>query len=189
MGNKVVTFTDQQLEDYQDCTFFTRKEILRVHKRFREASPELVPLVMTEGQATSIRVPSERIGRLPELVENPFKGRMCQAFSRDRDGNLTFEDFLDLLSVFSEQAPRDIKVFYAFKIYDYDNDGFIGQSDLLEVITALTRNELTVEEHQQIVDNVIEEADVDGDGKLSYLEFEHVITRAPDFMSTFHIRI
>lgn len=42
---------------------------------------------------------------------------MCQVFSRDGQGNLTFEDFLDLLSVFSAQAPRDIKVFYAFKIY------------------------------------------------------------------------
>ena len=30
---------------------------------------------------------------------------------------MTFDDFLDILSVFSEQAPRDIKVFYAFKIY------------------------------------------------------------------------
>lgn len=40
-----------------------------------------------------------------------------EAFSRDGQGNLSFEDFLDALSVFSEQAPRDIKVFYAFKIY------------------------------------------------------------------------
>lgn len=40
-----------------------------------------------------------------------------EAFSRDGLGNLSFEDFLDALSVFSEQAPRDIKVFYAFKIY------------------------------------------------------------------------
>ncbi|EDS35090.1 conserved hypothetical protein [Culex quinquefasciatus] len=100
-----------------DCTFFTRKDILRVHKRFRETSPELVPEVMTEGQATSIQVPRDRIEKMPELVENPFKGRICEAFSRQGDGNLTFEDFLDLLSVFSEQAPRDIKVFYAFKIY------------------------------------------------------------------------
>lgn len=38
-------------------------------------------------------------------------------FSRDGKGNLSFEDFLDLLSVFSEQAPRDIKVYYAFRIY------------------------------------------------------------------------
>lgn len=36
---------------------------------------------------------------------------------------------------------------------------------------------------------VLEEADVDDDGKLSFGEFEHVITRAPDFLSTFHIRI
>jgi len=28
MGNKVATFSDQQLESYQDCTYFTRKEIL-----------------------------------------------------------------------------------------------------------------------------------------------------------------
>lgn len=45
------------------------------------------------------------------------------------------------------------------------------------------------EEQQQIADKVIEEADVDGDGKLSFLEFDHVVTRAPDFLNTFHIRL
>ena len=117
MGNKLVIFTDQQLDDYQDCTFFTRKEIIRVHKRFRDAYPDVVPKTMTEGEARSILVPMEKIEKLPELVENPFKTRMCLAFSRADDGSLTFEDFLDVLSVFSEQAPRDIKVYYAFKIY------------------------------------------------------------------------
>lgn len=33
-----------------------------------------------------------------------------------------FFQFLDCLSVFSEHAPRDLKIFYAFKIYDYDGD-------------------------------------------------------------------
>ncbi|CAD7014082.1 unnamed protein product [Ceratitis capitata] len=117
MGNKVATFTEQQLDDYQDCTFFTRKEILRVHKRFRELRPDLVPRQMTEGQASSVKVPCECIEKMPELRENPFCRRICEAFSRDGQGNLSFEDFLDALSVFSEQAPRDIKVFYAFKIY------------------------------------------------------------------------
>ncbi|EDW56534.1 GM15782 [Drosophila sechellia] len=206
MGNKVVTFTEQELDDYQvsdqsdeahfrtanfssciagpqigkDCTFFTRKEILRVHKRFRELRPDLVPRQMTEGQASSVKVPCECIEKMPELRE---------AFSRDGQGNLSFEDFLDALSVFSEQAPRDIKVFYAFKIYDFDQDGFIGHADLMSCLTTMTKNELSPEEHQQIADKVIEEADVDGDGKLSILEFEHVILRAPDFLSTFHIRI
>lgn len=53
----------------------------------------------------------------------------------------------------------------------------------------LTNQELSEDDVQQIVEKVIEEADVDGDGKLSYMEFEHVITRAPEFLSTFHIRI
>lgn len=131
-------------------------------------------------------------------------------FSRDGKGNLTFEDFLDLLSVFSEQAPRDIKVFYAFKIYgtpschpnatqlpstsififsDFDGDRYIGLPDLEQAAHLLTRNELNSEEITQIAEKVIEEADVDGDGKLSYMEFEHVILRAPDFLATFHIRI
>lgn len=30
---------------------------------------------------------------------------------------MTFEEFLDMFSVFSEAAPRDIKAVYAFKIY------------------------------------------------------------------------
>ena len=48
--------------------------------------------------------------------ENPFRHRICSVFSRDGDG-ISFEDFLDMLSAFSEQAPRDIKVYYAFRIY------------------------------------------------------------------------
>ncbi|XP_066995493.1 calcium and integrin-binding family member 2 [Anabrus simplex] len=189
MGNKLVTFTEEQFEDYQDCTFFTRKEILRVHKRFREVSPELVPKCMTGNEPVTIHVPREKIEMLPELRENPFRQRICEVFSRDGKGNLSFEDFLDLLSVFSEQAPRDIKVFYAFKIYDFDGDQHLGPNDLEQTLRLLTHNELTPEEMLQVCEKVVEESDVDGDGKLSFMEFEHVITRAPDFLSTFHIRI
>lgn len=159
-----------------------------MHKRFAQMSPD-VPRQMTEGQASTVKLSAQVIEKMPELRENPFRRKICEAFSRDGEGNLSFEEFLDLLSVFSEQAPRDIKVFYAFKIYDFDRDGFISQADLKSVLKALTRNELSPEEHQQIAEKVIEEADVDGDGKLSLLEFEHVIIRAPDFLSTFHIRI
>jgi len=56
-------------------------------------------------------------------------------------------------------------------------------------LRLLTRNALTPEEVAQVCEMVIEESDIDGDGKLSFVEFEHVITRAPEFLSTFHIRI
>lgn len=57
------------------------------------------------------------------------------------------------------------------------------------MLKLLTRGQLSVDEIAQVCEKVIEEADVDGDGKLSYMEFEHVILRAPDFLSTFHIRV
>jgi len=38
-------------------------------------------------------------------------------FSEDGQGDMTFDDFLDMFSVFSEAAPRDVKAVYAFKIY------------------------------------------------------------------------
>jgi hypothetical protein len=35
----------------------------------------------------------------------------------------------------------------------------------------------------------LNEADIDGDLRMSANEFEHVITKSPDFLSTFHFRI
>ncbi|KAK9889871.1 hypothetical protein WA026_008673 [Henosepilachna vigintioctopunctata] len=190
MGNKIVTFSEQQLHNYQDCTFFNRKEILRVYKKFRNIRPDLVPKRMRHNEPVTIKIPLEdTIQKLPELQENPFRKRICEVFSRDGNGNLSFEDFLELLSVFCEHAPRDIKVYYAFRIYDFDKDHHIGPEDIDEALKLLTRQDLTAEERQQIAEKVMEEADVDGDGKLSFMEFEHVVTRAPEFLSTFHIRI
>ena len=41
----------------------------------------------------------------------------------------------------------------------------------------------------QVVTQILSEADLDGDEKLSYVEFEHIVSRAPDFSNTFRIRI
>lgn len=51
------------------------------------------------------------------LQENPFKERIVEAFSEDGEGNLTFNDFVDMFSVLCESAPRELKANYAFKIY------------------------------------------------------------------------
>lgn len=40
-----------------------------------------------------------------------------EAFSEDGEGNLTFNDFVDMFSVLCESAPRELKANYAFKIY------------------------------------------------------------------------
>ena len=47
---------------------------------------------------------------------NPFKDQIMKVFSTSGDG-LTFEDMLDMMSVMSEHAPKNVKVEYAFRIY------------------------------------------------------------------------
>lgn len=56
-------------------------------------------------------------GHVCLLQENPFKERIVEAFSEDGEGNLTFNDFVDMFSVLCESAPRELKASYAFKIY------------------------------------------------------------------------
>lgn len=72
---------------------------------------------------------------------------------------------------------------------DFDGDNYLGKEDLRSTLRCLTRNELSEEEVEFVVEKVLEETDLDDDGKLSYIEFEHVISRSPDFMTTFHVRI
>lgn len=52
-----------------------------------------------------------------DLQENPFRNRIVEAFSEDGMGNLSFNEFVDMFSVLSEMAPRELKAIYAFKIY------------------------------------------------------------------------
>ncbi|EGI70725.1 Calcium and integrin-binding family member 3 [Acromyrmex echinatior] len=191
---------------------------IRIFKRFREiGDPGMIPHTMTPQEASSLRLPLSYLARIPELKENPFRERISEVFTQRQDSGqstsegICFEEFLEMLSVFSEQAPRDLKVFYAFKIYGtdhqvnqtsgqtdkrtngranhFDEDGVLGLDDLERTCRQLTRGGLSAEEVTTVCRKILEESDIDGDGALSYLEFEHVVTRSSDFMATFHIRI
>uniref|UniRef100_A0A673U329 Calcium and integrin-binding family member 2 n=1 Tax=Suricata suricatta TaxID=37032 RepID=A0A673U329_SURSU len=105
----------------QDCTFFNKKDILKLHARFYELAPNLVP--MDYRKSPIVHVPMSLIIQMPELRENPFKERIVESFSEDGEGNLTFNDFVDMFSVLCESAPRELKANYAFKIYGRDSRG------------------------------------------------------------------
>ncbi|CAH3176065.1 unnamed protein product [Porites lobata] len=131
MGGQHSQFTEEELKDYQELTYFTQKEILHCHKRFSQLDPEAVRA------NKNAKLPSRKIMTLPELRVNPFKDRICKVFSSSKDGELTFEDFLDMMSVFSENAPKSVKVEYAFRIYDFNEDDYICENDLKRVIVRL----------------------------------------------------
>ena len=54
----------------------------------------------------------------------------------------------------------------AFEIFDEDGDGYIECTELIRVLTAIG-DTLTDKE----ADELIKEADLNGDGKINYVEF------------------
>jgi len=184
MGASHSVFTEAELDDYQELTFFSKKEILHVHKRFHLLDPDAVRA------DKNAQLPMDTILELPELKVNPFKDRICKVFSSTGDGSLKFEDFLDMMSVFSDAAPKSVKAEYAFQIYDFDDDDFISSPDLREVVNRLSgEQQLSDADMQQLIDNILEESDLDDDDALSFAEFEHVISKSPDFLNSFRIRL
>ena len=52
-----------------------------------------------------------------------------------------------------------------------DNDGFISNGELFQVLKMMVGNNLKETQLQQIVDKTVLNADKDGDGKISFDEF------------------
>uniref|UniRef100_A0A8C6QGD9 Calcium and integrin binding family member 3 n=1 Tax=Nannospalax galili TaxID=1026970 RepID=A0A8C6QGD9_NANGA len=152
--------------------------------RYQDLAPQLVPLDYTS--CPDVKVPYELIGTMPELKDNPFRQRIAQVFSQDGDGHMTLDNFLDMFSVMSEMAPRDLKAYYAFKIYDFNDDNYICAWDLEQTVTRLTRGELSAEEVSLVCEKVLDEADSDHDGRLSLEDFQSMILRSPDFLRYEH---
>lgn len=63
----------------------------------------------------------------------------------------------------------------------------LGVSDLKQIIERLIGkdNHLSEQEMERLIQNILEEADLDDDGALSFAEFEHIINRSSDFMKYF----
>lgn len=63
-------------------------------------------------------------------------------------------------------------IIFQFQIFDKDGNGFISAAELRHVMTNLGEK-LTDEE----VDEMMREADIDGDGQVNYEDFVAMMTR------------
>lgn len=100
---------------------------------------------------------------------------MIAIFDEDGGGSVDFREFILGLSAFSSKGNKEEKLRFAFKVYDMDRDGYISNGELFLVLKMMVGQNLKETQLQQIVDKTIMEADQDGDGRISFEEFERMV--------------
>jgi len=118
---------------------------------------------------------------------NPVASRIIALFN-EGDDHINFKQFITTLSAFSPKGDKKLKLKYAFKVYDVDSDGSISIADLSQVLSMMVGKNLPPEQLRIIVEKTIEDADVDGDGKLSFDEFCRTVD-TPHFEETLTINL
>ena len=84
----------------------------------------------------------------------------------DGNGNIDFNEFITIMQKRTRDSDPEEEIISAFRVFDKDGNGTLSTKELRHVMTTIG-DKLTDEE----VDQMIEEADVDGDGVINYEEF------------------
>ena len=100
------------------------------------------------------------------LGQNPTEAElqdMINEVDADGNGTIDFPEFLTMMARKMRDVDTEEEIKEAFLVFDKDRNGFISASELRNVMTNLGEK-LTDEE----VDEMIKEADMDGDGQVNY---------------------
>ncbi|KAK2459996.1 hypothetical protein APHAL10511_008002 [Amanita phalloides] len=100
------------------------------------------------------------------LGQNPTEAElqdMINEVDADGNGTIDFPEFLTMMARKMRDTDSEEEIKEAFKVFDKDGNGYISAAELRHVMTNLGEK-LTDSE----VDEMIREADVDGDGQINY---------------------
>ena len=84
----------------------------------------------------------------------------------DGNGEIDFEEFVTLMNRRSKETDTEEEVLNAFKVFDKEGNGLISVTELRHIMVTLG-DQLNEDE----VDELLREADSDGDGFINYEEF------------------
>lgn len=166
---ETVRYKPEGLDTLCRLTKFTRKELQIMYRGFKQECPTGVVKEDTFKDIYAHFFPQGDSSTYAHFVFN--------VFDQDRDGTVSFEEFVTGLSVLARGTVQE-KLLWAFSLYDTDGDGVITHDDLLDVVSAIydlmgkyAEPVITPDTAREHVDRVFQKMDTDNDGVITIDEF------------------
>lgn len=157
------------IEDLMAVSKFTREELQRMYRGFKNECPNGCVDKDIFKKIYSQFFPYGDSSQYAQFIFNTF--------DTDKDGKVSFEDFVIGLSISLHGLPED-KMKWTFQLYDLNGDGVITREELAKVIHSVNSmmgvdsvplgEELSVEEH---VERLFELMDINRNGVITEDEF------------------
>lgn len=110
---------------------------------------------------------------LRALGQNPTKEELAEMIQEaDLDGNgiIDFDEFIKMMIRRNNSEESEETLREAFKVFDHDKNDLITAADLRHVVKALGMNI-----SEELIEEMIKEADEDGNGNVGVEEFMKIM--------------
>ena len=97
---------------------------------------------------------------------------IMKLIDQDKSGQISIEEFLRA-TVNYENLVTEKNLKYAFDYFDKDHSGSLSPDEIREVLGLNEDSEKT----KQIVNDIIKDVDLNGDGQISYEEFKMMMKK------------
>uniref|UniRef100_A0A8C4PK89 Potassium voltage-gated channel interacting protein 2 n=1 Tax=Equus asinus asinus TaxID=83772 RepID=A0A8C4PK89_EQUAS len=150
------------LEQLQEQTKFTRKELQVLYRGFKNPSRVWKPSLLSHTYSTD---------------SSTYATFLFNAFDTNHDGSVSFEDFVAGLSVIL-RGTIDDRLNWAFNLYDLNKDGCITKEEMLDIMKSIydmmgkyTYPALREEAPREHVESFFQKMDRNKDGVVTIEEF------------------
>jgi calmodulin len=108
------------------------------------------------------------------LGHNPTESElqdMIKQYDKDESGTIDFAEFFELMTNKMLESQIEEELIETFRVFDRDGNGLLSGQEL-KYVMAVVGEILTDQE----IDELIKQADIDGDGFINYQEFVKMMT-------------
>ena len=130
------------------------------------------------------RIDAAKLREVIGLRTGSIADKMFAILDENSDGSISRDEFIGGVRKLVAGSTRD-KLSFAFRLHDEDGDGNIDEQELRRMVAlGLAEDDVTIgpAEIDDVTRSCFAHADTDGNGRISFGEFEAVMARYPHLL-------